>query len=185
MCFDHDSLPPIPVISGAAVSHDDLVLEARRRQPARGLRGHARRAERRRDRDPPGRPRALPLLRGARAPLRRARPHGRRVRLLRADGGRREAGRRLRVHAARAADDGRGCAGRHRRGRRVAARGAAATSIFTVGFCFGGRHSWLAAAAGHGLAGRDRVLRPARCGPGRLARADAARGGARRLRSWR
>src|SRR2546422_11181031 len=28
MCFDRDSLPPIPVISGAAVSHDDLVLEA-------------------------------------------------------------------------------------------------------------------------------------------------------------
>src|SRR3954470_4143379 len=28
MCFDTDSLPPIPVISGAAVSHDDLVLEA-------------------------------------------------------------------------------------------------------------------------------------------------------------
>jgi carboxymethylenebutenolidase len=25
--------------------------------------------------------------------------------------------------------------------------------IFTVGFCFGGRHSWLAAAGGHGLAG--------------------------------
>jgi carboxymethylenebutenolidase len=30
-------------------------------------------------------------------------------------------------------------------------RGAA--SIFTVGFCFGGRNSWLAAAAGHRLAG--------------------------------
>ena len=29
MCFDRDSLPPIPVISGAAVSHDELVLEAR------------------------------------------------------------------------------------------------------------------------------------------------------------
>ena len=28
MCFDLDSGPPIPVISGAAVSHDDLVLEA-------------------------------------------------------------------------------------------------------------------------------------------------------------
>jgi carboxymethylenebutenolidase len=27
------------------------------------------------------------------------------------------------------------------------------TTIFSVGFCFGGRHSWLAAAAGHGLAG--------------------------------
>ena len=28
MCFDLDSLPPIPRIAGAAVSHDDLVLEA-------------------------------------------------------------------------------------------------------------------------------------------------------------
>jgi carboxymethylenebutenolidase len=28
-----------------------------------------------------------------------------------------------------------------------------ATSVFTVGFCFGGRQSWLAAAGGHGLAG--------------------------------
>jgi carboxymethylenebutenolidase len=27
------------------------------------------------------------------------------------------------------------------------------SSIFTVGFCFGGRNSWLAAAGGHGLAG--------------------------------
>jgi len=27
------------------------------------------------------------------------------------------------------------------------------TSVFTVGFCFGGRNSWLAAASGHGLAG--------------------------------
>ena len=25
--------------------------------------------------------------------------------------------------------------------------------VFTVGFCFGGRNSWLAAASGHGLAG--------------------------------
>ena len=29
----------------------------------------------------------------------------------------------------------------------------AATAIFTVGFCFGGRSSWLAAAGGHDLAG--------------------------------
>ena len=28
MCFDNDSTPPIPVISGAAVSHDDLTLTA-------------------------------------------------------------------------------------------------------------------------------------------------------------
>src|ERR687898_1717748 len=28
MCFDHDSAPPVPRISGAAVSHDEVVLEA-------------------------------------------------------------------------------------------------------------------------------------------------------------
>ena len=31
--------------------------------------------------------------------------------------------------------------------------GGSCTEIFTVGFCFGGRSSWLAAAGGHGLAG--------------------------------
>jgi len=35
--------------------------------------------------------------------------------------------------------------------RRLRALGC--TSIFTVGFCFGGRNSWLAAASGHELAG--------------------------------
>src|SRR5581483_11104499 len=28
MCFELDSVPPIPVISGAALEHEDLVLEA-------------------------------------------------------------------------------------------------------------------------------------------------------------
>jgi carboxymethylenebutenolidase len=32
-------------------------------------------------------------------------------------------------------------------------RALGCTSIFTVGFCFGGRNSWLAAASGHGLQG--------------------------------
>ncbi len=32
-------------------------------------------------------------------------------------------------------------------------RAQGCTSIFTVGFCYGGRNSWLAAASGHGLAG--------------------------------
>jgi carboxymethylenebutenolidase len=32
-------------------------------------------------------------------------------------------------------------------------REAGCRRIFTVGFCFGGRNSWLAAAGGHGLAG--------------------------------
>src|SRR5262249_62108937 len=33
------------------------------------------------------------------------------------------------------------------------AEGGSASSVFTVGFCFGGRNSLLAAASGHGLAG--------------------------------
>jgi carboxymethylenebutenolidase len=33
------------------------------------------------------------------------------------------------------------------------ASGLAPRAIFAVGFCFGGRNSWLAAASGHGLAG--------------------------------
>src|SRR5262245_11105898 len=28
MCHDHDSAPPVPQIAGAAISHEDLVLEA-------------------------------------------------------------------------------------------------------------------------------------------------------------
>jgi carboxymethylenebutenolidase len=28
VCFDLDSAPPVPIVRGAAVSHDDLVLEA-------------------------------------------------------------------------------------------------------------------------------------------------------------
>ncbi len=32
-------------------------------------------------------------------------------------------------------------------------RGERVSTIFTVGFCFGGRNSWLSAAGGHGLAG--------------------------------
>ena len=32
-------------------------------------------------------------------------------------------------------------------------RGLGCSSVFTVGFCFGGRASWVAAASGHGLAG--------------------------------
>ena len=101
MCFDLDSSPPIPPISGAAVSHDDLVLEAGDGNRFAAFARDARGAGARRRRDPPRRPRPLPLLRGARAALRRAWVRGARVRLLRTDRGRREARRRLRVHAAR------------------------------------------------------------------------------------
>ena len=123
MCFDDDSSPPIPVISGAAVSHEELVLDSAdgNRFAAfaalpdeSGDNGHRR---------PPRRPRPLPLLRGARTSLRRARLPGDRLRLLRPHGGRRQARRRLRVHAARAGGEAVGDSGRRRRVRRLAARG--------------------------------------------------------------
>jgi carboxymethylenebutenolidase len=152
MCFDRDSLPPIPPISGAAVSHDELVLEA-----ADGNRFAAFAAT-------PDEPSAtgiviLPDVRG----LYRFYEE---LALRFAERG----------HAAIAIDYFGRTAGAEKRGddfefmphvdqttpegvqADVAAavarlREQGATSIFTVGFCFGGRHSWLSAAGGHGLAG--------------------------------
>jgi carboxymethylenebutenolidase len=152
MCFDSDSLPPIPVISGAAVSYDDLVLEA-----ADGNRLAAFAATP----DEPGETGIviLPDVRG----LYRFYEE---LALRFAERG----------HRAVAIDYFGRTAGVEKRGDEfeymphvqattaegiqadVAAavawlRDDGATSIFTVGFCFGGRQSWLAAASGHGLAG--------------------------------
>jgi carboxymethylenebutenolidase len=152
MCFDSDSLPPIPVISGAAVSHDDLVLEA-----ADGNRLAAFSAA-------PDESRAtgvviLPDVRGLyrfyeELALRFAE---RGYPAVAFDYFGRTAGVEKRdaefdymPHVLQTTPEG------------VQADVAAAvahlraegcTAVFTVGFCFGGRHSWLAAAAGHGLAG--------------------------------
>jgi carboxymethylenebutenolidase len=152
MCFDSDSLPPIPVISGAAVSHDDLVLEA-----ADGNRFAAFSAS-------PDEPSAvgvviLPDVRG----LYRFYEE---LALRFAERG----------YAAIAFDYFGRTAGVEKRGADfdymphvqettpegiqadvaaavAALRANGVTSVFTVGFCFGGRNSWLAAASGHGLAG--------------------------------
>jgi carboxymethylenebutenolidase len=152
MCFDNDSVPPIPAISGAAVSHADLVLEA-----ADGNRFAAFAAT-------PDEPAAtgvviLPDVRG----LYRFYEE---LALRFAERG----------HAAVAFDYFGRTAGVEKRGddfeymehvkqttpegvqADVAACAAylrehGATAVFTVGFCFGGRNSWLASAAGHGLAG--------------------------------
>ena len=152
MCFDLDSSPPIPVISGAAVSHDDLVLEARD-----GNRFAAFLAT-------PEEPSEkgvviLPDVRG----LYRFYEE---VALRFAERG----------YTALALDYFGRTAGVEKRGEdfeyrphvdavspeQIQADVAAAVehlrslgveSVFTVGFCMGGRQSWLAAAAGHGLAG--------------------------------
>ena len=152
MCFDSDSLPPIPALSGAAVSHDDLVLEA-----ADGNRFAAFAAA-------PEEAAStgvviIPDVRG----LYRFYEE---LALRFAERG----------YAAIAFDFYGRTAGAEKRGEDfdyaghreqtspetvqadVAAcvaylRGSGAGSVFTVGFCFGGRASWQATAFGHALAG--------------------------------
>src|SRR5262245_43640247 len=154
MCFEHDSSPPIPVISGAAVSHDQLVLEAKDGNrfaafaalpdagavragivilpDVRGLyRFYEELALRFAERDYPaiafdyfGRTAGV----DKRGDDFEYMPH---VQATTAEG--------IQADVAAAVDWLRMRAG--------------VESVFTVGFCMGGRQSWLAAAAGHGLAG--------------------------------
>ncbi|MDP9292917.1 MAG: dienelactone hydrolase family protein [Actinomycetota bacterium] len=152
MCFELDSEPPIPAISGAAVSHDDLVLEA-----ADGNRFAAFLAM-------PDEQAAtgiviLPDVRGLyrfyeELALRFAE---RGFAAIAFDYFGRTAGVSKRdddfdymEHVLQTAPD--------TVQADVAAaasrlRGLGCTSIFMVGFCFGGRNSWLAAASGHDLHG--------------------------------
>ena len=90
-----------------------------RRHELRGVPVAPGRARPGRRRHPPRRPRPLPLLRGARAPICRARLSGGRDRLLRPHCRRREAGRRLPLHGPRRADDARRGAGGHTRSGRA------------------------------------------------------------------
>ena len=152
MCFDDDSSPPVPIISGAAVSHEELVLEA-----ADGNRFAAFAAQ-------PDEPSGigivvLPDVRGLyrfyeELALRFAE---RGYAAIAFDYFGRTAGVEKRdddfefmphVQAVKPAEiqaDVAACVARLREG--------GASTVFTVGFCMGGRHSWLSAAGGHGLAG--------------------------------
>ena len=152
MCFDSDSLPPIPAISGASVSHDDLVLQA-----ADGNRLAAFGATP----EEPGETGIviLPDIRGLyrfyeELALRFAeRGHlavaidyfGRTAGVEKRDDDF-EYGPHVQATTGEGvqADVAAGAAWLREQG---------ATRLVTVGFCFGGRHSWLAAASGHGLAG--------------------------------
>ena len=152
MCFDDDSSPPIPRISGAAVSHEDLILTA-----ADGNRFAAFLAAP--DDHASTGIAILPDVRGLyrfyeELALRFAE---RGYAALAIDYFGRTAGVEkrgddfeYRPHVDATTDVG------------VQADVAAAVaklrelgckSIFTVGFCFGGARSWLAAASGHDLAG--------------------------------
>lgn len=151
MCFELDSLPPVPRIAGAAVSHDDIELEA-----GDGNRFAAFEAT-------PDEPNGigvviLPDVRGLyrfyeELALRFAE---RGYHAIAIDYFGRTAGVAKRSddfdypeHVDQTTSDGvqadvRAAVERLRPSSRA---------VFTVGFCFGGRNSWLAAAAGHGLAG--------------------------------
>ncbi len=152
MCFDLDSLPPVPVIAGAAVSHDELALES-----ADGNRFAAFAAL------PEEPPTAgiviLPDVRGLyrfyeELALRFAERGYTAVAIdyfgRSAGLGERDDEFPYMEHVALTTPEGiqadvaAACA---------ALRAQGARSLFSVGCCFGGHHSWLAAAGGHGLAG--------------------------------
>jgi carboxymethylenebutenolidase len=153
VCHDPDSSPPIPPIAGAAVSHDDLVLEA-----ADGNRFAAFAA----GPDVPARCGAvvLPDVRGLHRfyeelTLRLGEQGIAAVAIdyfgRTAGVGKRDEDFAYTEHVPHTTSAG------------VQADVAAAVAhlrsaagvepVFTVGFCFGGRHSWLSTAGGHGLAG--------------------------------
>ena len=152
MCFELDSRPPIPAIEGGALAHEDLVLEA-----ADGNRFAAFAAQ---PEEPSGKGVViLPDVRGLyrfyeELSLRFAE---RGIEALAIDYFGRTAGAGKRdedfdypAHVAQTTPEG------IKADVRAAVehlRGGSAQSIFTVGFCFGGRYSWISGADGHGLAG--------------------------------
>jgi len=152
MCFDTDSEPPIPPIAGAAVSHDDLVLAsadgaqfaaflATPEEPARtgivilpDVRGLYRFYE------------ELALRFAERGYAALAIDYFGRT----AGVAKRDDAFEYMPHVEQTTDEG-VQADIHAAVERL--RGLGCSSVFTVGFCFGGARSWLAAASGHGLAG--------------------------------
>ena len=152
MCFELDSLPPVPVVAGAAVSHEDLELEA-----ADGTSFAAFHAS------PDDRADVgvvvLPDVRGLyrfyeEVALRFAERGYRAVAIdyfgRTAGVAKRDDDFPYREHVDQTTQAG------IQADIRAAVdflREQGCRSIFTVGFCFGGSSSWNAAAAGHGLVG--------------------------------
>src|SRR5438552_18058543 len=151
MCFELDSLPPIPPIEGGAIEHLDLVLES-----ADGNRFAAFAAV---PEEPSGAGVVvLPDVRGLyrfyeELALRFAERGIAAVAIdyfgRTAGVGKRGEDFSYQEHVAQTTPEGIQADVR----AAVEHLRASATAIFTVGFCFGGHHSWLAAASGHGLRG--------------------------------
>jgi carboxymethylenebutenolidase len=155
MCFELDSSPPIPVLAGAAISHRDLELEA-----ADGNRFAAFFAE---PDEPSGRGVViLPDVRGLyrfyeELALRFAERGIAAVAIdyfgRTAGVGKRDDDFPYQDHTEQTTHEGITADTRAAVEYLRSPEGGSCRSIFTVGFCFGGRNSWLAAAEGHGLAG--------------------------------
>jgi carboxymethylenebutenolidase len=176
MCFELDSSPPIPVISGAAVEHHDLELEsadgtafaafAALPHEASGagvvilpdVRGLYRFYE------------ELALRFAERGIAAVAIDYFGRT----AGVGKRGEDFPYRDHVAQTTPEGVQADVRAAVEYLRSAEAGSASAVFTVGFCFGGRHSWLSAAGGHGLAGAVGFY--GRPGPG----ADGSHGPAQR-----
>jgi carboxymethylenebutenolidase len=175
MCFEPDSEPPIPQIKGAAVSHDDLVLDS-----ADGTRFAAFAAS------PEERTETgvviLPDVRGLyrfyeELALRFAE---RGIAAVAIDYFGRTAGVEKRgddfeymQHVEQTTPAG---VQADTRAAVEYLRAGGIRNVFTVGFCFGGRNSWLAAASGHGLTGAIGFYgRPGKGRDGSPGPADRAR----------
>ena len=152
MCFELDSVPPVPVIRGAAVSHEDLVLEA---ADGNTFAAFAAAPEEPVDVGVVILPDVRGLYRFYEELALRFAERG--ISAVALDYFGRTAGVAKRgddfeymKHVEQTTTDSIqadvGAAIGYLRGKGVRA-------IFTVGFCFGGRNSWLSAAGGHGLAG--------------------------------
>ena len=155
MCFDLDSLPPIPEIEGGAIDHRDLVLEA-----ADGNRFAAFAALP----EEPGEKGVviLPDVRGLyrfyeELALRFAERGIAAVAIdyfgRTAGVDKREDDFEYREHVSQTTPEGVQADVRAAVDFLRSPDGGSSQSVFTVGFCFGGRNSWLTAAGGHGLAG--------------------------------
>jgi carboxymethylenebutenolidase len=155
MCFDTDSLPPIPPISGAAVDHGDLVLEA-----GDGNRLAAFTAL---PDEPTGAgvvvfPDVRGLYRFYEELALRLAEHG--YAALAFDYFGRTAGVEKRddefeymPHVQEATSEGVQLDAAAAVAWLRSPDGGACRRVFSLGFCFGGRNAWLAAASGHDLDG--------------------------------
>jgi carboxymethylenebutenolidase len=152
VCFELDSLPPIPVIRGAAVSHEDLVLEA---GDGNTFAAFAAAPEEPGDVGVVILPDVRGLYRFYEELALRFAERGVSAVALDYFGRTAGAGKRgddfvYMEHVEQTTSEG---VQADVRAAVEYLRSNGARAVFTVGFCFGGRNSWLAAAGGYGLAG--------------------------------